>query len=129
MKRDGQGYPVISAANSKEALEIYAREQLNIRLVVFDLVPQMEGKQCLEELLKINPHVKVIFSAGHSLDARDRLHVGALARGFVSKPYEASQMVQTFKRVSDVGGAKGFVGKPYNLGELLKTVRNVLDSD
>jgi hypothetical protein len=34
MKRDGQGNPVVTAANGKEALEIYAREQLNIRLVV-----------------------------------------------------------------------------------------------
>ena len=66
------GYTVITAANGKEALEIYAREQSNIALVVLDLImPQMEGKKCLEELLKINPHVKVIVSTGHSLDARE----------------------------------------------------------
>lgn len=54
MKRDGQGNPVINAANGEEALEIHAREQSNTGLVIIDLVPQMGGNQCLEELLKIN---------------------------------------------------------------------------
>ena len=102
------GYTVITAANGKEALEIYAREQSNIALVVLDLImPQMEGKQCLEELLKINPDVKVIVSTGHSLDARESLLLGALARGFVNKPYEVRQMVQTVREVLDAGGPTG----------------------
>jgi two-component system, cell cycle sensor histidine kinase and response regulator CckA len=100
-----EGYTVITAANGKEALEIYAKEQSSIALVVLDLImPQMEGKKCLEELLKINLHVKVIVSTGHSLDARERLLLGTLARGFVNKPYEVRQMVQTVKGVLDAGG-------------------------
>jgi len=102
------GYTVITAANGKEALEIYSREQSNIALVVLDLVmPQMEGKQCLEELLKIHPKVKVIVSTGHSLDARERMHLGTAARGFVNKPYKVGQLVQTVKEVMDAGGAAG----------------------
>jgi signal transduction histidine kinase/CheY-like chemotaxis protein len=96
------GYAVITASNGREALVIYAREQSNIALVVLDLImPQMEGKQCLEELLTINPHVKVIVSTGYSLDARERLHLGGLARGFVNKPYEVKQMVQAVREVLD----------------------------
>ncbi len=65
---------------------------------ILDLImPQMEGEQCLEELLKINPDVKVIVSTGHSLDARERLLLGSLARGFVNKPYEVKQMVQAVR--------------------------------
>jgi two-component system, cell cycle sensor histidine kinase and response regulator CckA len=102
------GYTVITAANGKEALDVYAKEQQNIALVVLDLImPQMEGKQCLQELLKVNRHVRVIVSTGHSLDARERLHVGSLAKGFVNKPYEVRQMVQTVREVLDAGGAAG----------------------
>jgi two-component system, cell cycle sensor histidine kinase and response regulator CckA len=98
------GCTVITAANGKEALGIYAREQSNIALVVLDLImPQMGGTKCLEELLRINPDVKVIVSTGHSLDAQDRPHFGALARGFVNKPYEVRQMVRTVRAVLDVG--------------------------
>jgi CheY-like chemotaxis protein/two-component sensor histidine kinase len=98
------GYTVVTAANGKEALEIYARDLSNIALVVLDLImPQMGGEQCLEELLKINPHVKVIVSTGHCLEARERLLLGALARGFVNKPYEMRELVQTVKKVLEAG--------------------------
>ena len=83
-------------------MDIYAREQSDIGLVVIDLMmPQMSGERCLEELLKINPHVKVIISTGHSLDEQESLRLGALARGFVNKPYEVKQMVQTVRQVLD----------------------------
>ncbi|MDQ7785743.1 MAG: response regulator, partial [Desulfomonilaceae bacterium] len=96
------GYTVISAANGKEALEIYAREQSGISLVVLDLImPQMSGEKCLEGLLKINPHVKVIVSSGHFLDARERLLLGVQAKGFVNKPYEVGQLVHVVKGVLD----------------------------
>jgi PAS domain S-box-containing protein len=94
------GYTVTTAASGRDALDIYAREQSSIALVVLDLImPQMGGEKCLEELVKINSHVKVIVSTGHSLDAQDRLHIGRLARGFVNKPYEVEQMIQTVKEV------------------------------
>jgi two-component system, cell cycle sensor histidine kinase and response regulator CckA len=93
-------YAVITAANGKDALEIYAREQPNIALVVLDLImPQMGGEKCLKELLKINPHVKVIVSTGHSPDAPERLQLGALAKCFVNKPYEVRQLAQTVREV------------------------------
>ncbi len=94
------GYMVITAGNGKEAVEIYSREQADIALVVLDLVmPKMGGEKCLDELIKINPHVKVIISTGRSLDSQERLHLGSLARGFVNKPYEVGQMAQAVKAV------------------------------
>lgn len=67
---DRAGYKVVTAANGKEALDTFTGEQSNIGLVVLDLVmPQMGGEKCLEELVETNPHVKVIVSTGHSLDA------------------------------------------------------------
>jgi two-component system, cell cycle sensor histidine kinase and response regulator CckA len=100
---EGSGYTVLTTANGREALEMYAREGSNIALVILDLVmPQMGGEKCLEELLKINPQVKVIVSTGHSLDALEHLYLGRLVRGFVNKPYEAQQMVQAVREVLDV---------------------------
>ena len=96
------GYTVITASNGKEALEIYAREQSNIGLVVLDLImPQMGGEKCLEELLKINPHVKVVVSSGHSLAPKERDHLGAYAKGFVNKPYQMKQFLEVVRGVLD----------------------------
>jgi two-component system, cell cycle sensor histidine kinase and response regulator CckA len=94
------GYTVTTAANGKEALEIYAREQSNIALVVLDLMmPQMGGEKCLEELLKINPQVRVIVSTGHSLDPKEVGHLGVHAKGLVNKPYQMKQFMEVVREV------------------------------
>jgi two-component system, cell cycle sensor histidine kinase and response regulator CckA len=99
------GYTVITATNGKEALNIYAREQSKIALVVLDLImPEMEGKQCLDKLLTIDPQVKVIISSGHSLDAEERKRLGAYIKGFVNKPYDVEQLVQAVKEALKSGG-------------------------
>lgn len=99
------GYTVITAEDGKQALEIYSREKSNIGLVVLDLImPRMGGEKCLEELLKINPHLKVIVSTGQPLDARDRLRLTASAKGFVNKPYQVGQLAQTVKSVLEEQG-------------------------
>ena len=41
------GYHVLTAANGKEALQVYKREQGKVALVILDLnMPEMGGKQC-----------------------------------------------------------------------------------
>lgn len=97
-----EGYRVIAAEDGLRAVELYGKEKNNISLVILDLImPKMGGTQCLRELLKIDPKTKVIIATGYS-DASNRDEfIGA--------------------------GAKGFVGKPFQAAHLLKIVRNVLD--
>jgi DNA-binding NarL/FixJ family response regulator len=66
-------------------------------------MPEMGGKQCLEELLKIDPHVKVLIASGFA------------ANGLTTAAIET--------------GARGFVGKPFKMKQLLETVRGVLDAE
>jgi PAS domain S-box-containing protein len=96
------GYTVLTAAGGEEALEIYLGNPRDIDLVVMDLgMPGMGGRKCLEELVRIDPAVKVLIASGYSID------------GQVKKAIEA--------------GAEGFVAKPYQLTDLLDKVRVVLD--
>jgi len=96
------GYNVLVAGNGQEALKVYRKKQSDISLIILDLImPEMGGKQCLDELLKIDPAVKVVVSSGFSPDRP--------TKDILEK------------------GAKAFVGKPFNADELLKTVRQVLD--
>ncbi len=56
------GYDILTAVNGKEALQVYTKEHDTIALVILDLImPEMGGKECLGELLKIDP-------AGECLD-------------------------------------------------------------
>lgn len=94
------GYTVITAANGKEALEIYARKQPNIALVVLDLImPQMGGEQCLEDLVRINPDVKLVVSSGHSLAPKERDLLITHVKGFVDKPYQMKQFLEVVREV------------------------------
>lgn len=98
------GYRVLAVADGQEALEAYELEQANISLVILDIImPRMEGKRCMEELLRINPSVKVLVTTG------------------VAREDQIDEVVAL--------GAKGSLMKPYSTRELLQRVRNILDSD
>ena len=98
------GYTVLSAGDGQEALDVYEKEQWNVSLVILDiLMPRMDGKECLEQLLRINPSVKVIISSG------------------VGQEDLINEVVKI--------GAKGAVNKPYGMRQILGMVRKVLDED
>ena len=101
---DSFGYKVITAGNGKEALEIYRVEKDRISLILLDLImPVMDGKKCLEEILRVDSNAKVIIASGYSENGP--------ANGVMAV------------------GAKGFVQKPYNMRPLLNTIREILDND
>lgn len=96
------GYTVITAANGREALKRYEEHDQVIALIILDLImPEMDGKRCLSELLKMNPKVKVIVASGFAENGltKEAIHTGA--RGFVSKPFHIPQLLQTIRNVLD----------------------------
>ena len=94
------GYTVRTASNGRQALEIYRDHQAQISLVLLDLImPEMSGKVCLEELLKINPDVKVIVVSGYCSDETPGGSANLGARGFVSKPYDLDGLMSTIQKV------------------------------
>jgi two-component system, cell cycle sensor histidine kinase and response regulator CckA len=96
------GYKTLTAENAETAIEIYKKEKDRIDLVTLDIgMPGMGGYKCLQELLKIDPDVKVIIASGYTSSAN------------VKEALES--------------GASGFIGKPYDLKDMLKTVRALLD--
>jgi two-component system, cell cycle sensor histidine kinase and response regulator CckA len=66
-------------------------------------MPVMDGRQCLGEILRIDPGARALVASGYSADGPTK---------------EALQ-----------GGAKGFVNKPYDMHTMLRTVREVLDGE
>ena len=96
------GYTVITAANGKEALDVYERRGDEIALVLLDLMmPEMGGKQCLEELLSLNPSVRVIIASGYSASGPTKEALEAGAKGFVNKPYDMRQVREVVRQVLD----------------------------
>lgn len=94
------GYKVILASSGEEALKIYRKENARIDLVILDLImPGMGGSKCLEELLKLNPQVKVIIASGYYVNGVDSAQIKAGAKGFIKKPYILESMLLEIRRV------------------------------
>ncbi|MGC8743294.1 MAG: ATP-binding protein [Verrucomicrobiia bacterium] len=59
------GYKLLTANNGKEALEIIKKEKDNLDLIITDLVmPQMSGRELVEQVLKIAPRIKILYTSG-----------------------------------------------------------------
>lgn len=94
------GYEVLLAEDGKNGLDLYKAEHQKIDLVILDmLMPVMNGKQCFEEMQKIDPAVKVILSSGFSKeeDVLDMKTKGL--RKFIRKPFRRSALSQVVHEV------------------------------
>ncbi len=96
------GYSVIVAGSGKEALEIYTQAERNIALVILDLImPEMGGKQCLEELLRIDPQVKALVASGFAVNGKTKMFLDARAKGMVSKPFKIGELLGSVRSAID----------------------------
>jgi PAS domain S-box-containing protein len=87
------GYTVYLAENGEHALDVFARHQNEIALVMLDMImPKMGGKESFLRLRKLAPDLKVLFCSGfHREGTEDELHqLGAC--GFIQKPYNRSSL-------------------------------------
>jgi CheY-like chemotaxis protein len=96
------GYDVMGASDGAEAIEVYRDRQDHISLVILDLImPGMSGSQCLRELIKINPEVKVLISSGYSGDISTHDVTAAGAHGFITKPYDLRELLTAIRKILD----------------------------
>jgi CheY-like chemotaxis protein len=96
------GYHVITAKNGKDALEAYRVKQQDISLVILDLMmPEMGGKRCLEELLKLDPSIRVLMASGYLDQNSDQVSLSQGAKGFIPKPFELSHLLDTVRSTLD----------------------------
>ena len=96
------GYKVLSAGNGKEALEIFQMEKDKISLILLDLImPVMDGRKCLAEILRIDPNAKVITTSGFRPSGPDNWAMALGAKGFVQKPYNMTQLLTTIREILD----------------------------
>ena len=70
-----------------------------ISLVILDLImPEMGGKQCLEELLKIDPKARVLVASGYSADGPTKEACKAGQKGSFQNPLIWDNFSKPFAR-------------------------------
>jgi len=97
------GYTVTTAADGREAVQIF-RENPGFDLVILDLtMPHMDGEECYRELRRIDPGVRVIMSSGYNEQEITQRFAGKGLCGFIQKPYKLSQLREVLKRLPRCG--------------------------
>jgi len=95
------GFSVLTAANGKEAIDIYRNNKDRIGLVVMDMImPGMGAGDTCDQLQPIDPGIKVLLSSGYGVD---------------------QQTSEVLKR-----GCKGFIQKPFNMQVLSEKIGEIL---
>ena len=81
----GFGYEVIIAENGKLALDIFKKQKDRISLVILDLImPEMDGRRCLKEILQMDRSARVLIASGYSEDISSKTRYW-LGKGLHSK--------------------------------------------
>ncbi len=91
------GYHVLTAANGREALKVWAEHREEIDLLLTDVVmpDSMSGQQLAHTLVVDKPDLKVIFTSGYSAELLGEQFEQEKRYGFLPKPYLPDHLTAT----------------------------------
>ncbi len=98
------GCRVACAPGGPEALEILAGRAADFDLVILDMImPGMSGRETLDRVRDLAPHVRVLLSSGYTLEGQ----VDALGApgfdGFLKKPYTLEKLSEKIRTLLGLG--------------------------
>jgi PAS domain S-box-containing protein len=97
-----QGYTVLEASCSAEALQLSGACARPIDLLVTDVVmPEMGGRQLAEAIRSQRPGLRVLFMSGYTNDAVIRFGAIAPSDAFFKKPFTPRQLAAAVRSILD----------------------------
>jgi two-component system, cell cycle sensor histidine kinase and response regulator CckA len=104
------GYHVLSAANGRDALNVWAEHRDKIDLLLTDVVmpESISGRQLAHTLIQDKPKLKVIFTSGYSSELFESEFEREKEHLFLAKPYLPDRLAQTVAMHLQSQGAPEF---------------------
>jgi CheY-like chemotaxis protein len=98
---EDNGYCVIVAEDGQSAIDSFRKSKDEISLVLLDLVmPDLNGKEAYDEILKISPTVPAIFFSGYAHEIiKERIVSFDDTTSFLSKPITADCLLRSIRTV------------------------------
>ncbi len=98
----GCGYTLIEAENGAAALELAARHPGTIHLLLTDVVmPGMGGRDVAEQMRRVRPEIRVLFSSGYAAEAGLTDILATQGFAYLSKPFSPAQLAEAVREVLD----------------------------
>ena len=99
------GHQVVAQNSGRAGIDYFKKHQQEIDLIIVDLLmPDMNGKECYEEIRQINAKVPVIISTGISDVAEKESLKQLQVFAFLEKPYTVPQIEKIVNQVSKAAG-------------------------
>jgi two-component system, cell cycle sensor histidine kinase and response regulator CckA len=96
------GYTVIDAVDGEDAIQRFTEHKDSIDLLILDVVmPRKNGKAVAEEIRKIRPGAKVLFTSGYTGDVVLDKGIHNEAVDFLKKPLPPEEMLRKIREVLD----------------------------
>ena len=99
------GYHVVEAVDGEDAVAQFERHKDMIRLVVLDVImPRKSGKEAYDEIKRISPGVRILFTSGYAADMLSRKGIVEEGIDLVSKPVTPMSLLSRVRELLDRNG-------------------------
>jgi CheY-like chemotaxis protein len=96
------GYNVIEAVDGEDAINIYKANKDKIKLLLFDIImPKINGIDTYNEIRKMSPDIKVLFTSGYTTDIIQQKGIKEQDLDIISKPLSPLQLLRKIREVLD----------------------------
>eukprot|EP01028_Stygiella_incarcerata_P006191 TRINITY_DN2527_c0_g1_i1.p1 TRINITY_DN2527_c0_g1~~TRINITY_DN2527_c0_g1_i1.p1 ORF type:complete len:1299 (-),score=392.85 TRINITY_DN2527_c0_g1_i1:105-4001(-) len=96
------GYKVYPANDGVDALRVVEEKNIDVDLLLTDVVmPNMNGAELAEELVQLQPTVKVLFTSGYAEEIIAHHGVIDTSMNFIGKPYSPAAICKRVREVLD----------------------------
>ena len=94
-----EGFAVLEAANGLDAVQLFASRHREIDVVVLDVtMPGLSGHDVSDEIRRLQPEVRVLFTTAHDAAERDD-RASAGGERILRKPYHLRDLVRTLREM------------------------------
>jgi PAS domain S-box-containing protein len=96
------GYTVFIAGDGEEAVRVFEANKDKIQLVITDVrMPKKNGRVVYDEIVKIAPATKILFTSGYTADVLDNHGIVEEGLEFMSKTASPSEILAKVREILD----------------------------
>lgn len=99
---EGFGYKVMEATDGDDATKIFNENKDKIQLLFLDVImPKKNGKEVYDEIKKVRPDIKAIFTSGYNADIIHKKGILEEGLDFITKPISPDELLRMVREVLD----------------------------